>query len=295
MNNATAAVVDGKLEPVTKQEPAKQDFLKGQYLFDTFMAPTEGEQTRMGLVRDWAKGNQLDAFGLKGACDKMVEIAREKDTATGSRKLIPVLGSDGQPVTKKDGTPKTTAERGTLEQQAMNVRTVLQQAWGALKYAPDQLIQEGYTDQTGYNAMRVIAKRALDKRGIDWKGDALKTDADKERAKANRMQQEAKAVLADTMKSVPMLPGENLLEYNRRIAELAEQGVVRARAEAESAYVEKAVADISKRYGAHRLEAIAQAIFSQLGISGWEQESHEPTDEEVATAMANVSEEQAAH
>src|SRR5579864_3569174 len=156
---ATAAIVDARMEPISAALITRPIVVTGQLLYDQFMAASESDRTRMGLIRQLA--DTADALQIKGACDKMVELARDKDYP--------------------EGKPKK-AERKSKEQQAMNARTIIQQGWGALHFARSEAEKAGYDDTTGYLAMRVIAKKALDAAKIDWKGDALKTASDRERA-----------------------------------------------------------------------------------------------------------------
>lgn len=272
MSNATQAVVDGKLEPMTKSEPAPQLVVTGQYLADTFLKSSESDITRMSVIRDLA--GKADSLQIKGATDKMVEIGRKEDLAAG----LPEKEM-------RDGKEKRT--RGSREQQAMNARTIILQAWGAIKFASKECDSQGYTDQTGYYAMRVIAQAALKSRGIDWKGEPVKTEKDREVAAARREQKAETELLTATMQSNPREKDESYSDYLARCAKLSETAINTARREAEQKAVDIAVASILEKHGTDRALSIALALMDKIGVSVGD---GEPSEAEVAARMAKVDE-----
>lgn len=272
---ATAAVADGHMEPVAPAPITQQVVVTGQYLYENFMQSNESDKTRMGLIRQLS--DIADALQIKGACDKMVELAVLADYPTGKPKK---------------------ADRKSKEQQAMNVRTIIQQSWGALHFARPITEELGYDDTTGYLAMSVLAKKALTVAKIDWKGEALKTDADKERARLQKEQGGETKALQDVQKANPRLVNESLGDWNTRTFALAQIAMADAREETETKIVDDVVKKLCEKHGDDRLYAIAEAILSKLGIeiaSSSEEEETELSDEEVAARMSEVSEEQAAH
>lgn len=288
MNNATQAVVDGRMEPITKTEPTQQKVLTGQYLHDTFLKPTEGDLTRMAVIRAWAEQPETyDVVTIGNASDAMVKHAAnlDADAWTGEKndKGVPV-GPDGKKV------------RGAKEQSAMNVRGIIQLAYGALRFARIELADVGYDENTGYIAMRALAKTALDKKGITWTGEAKKTDADKEAARLKRETKEETKALVQVQQDNPRMVGESLADWNTRVFALAESQMDAARQEADEKAVADLLAKLEEKHDAGRLVALAMAIFDKHGIAyKSEEEQTEPSEQEVLDAMANVSESEAAH
>ena len=283
--NATASVVEARMEPVQKAQTGQQTVLTGQYLYDTFMKPDAGESTKMQIVRSWVD-NQYDVLQIAGACDGMVKKAAELDAS----KWDGPTNDKGVPIDEQG-----KKVRGVKEQSAMNMRTVIQTAYGAIKFARPELESLGYDDSTGYLAMRVLAKKALDEKRITWKGEAQKTDVDRANARLRKEQKAETDVLLDVMKQVPRNHDETLLAYNQRIAQLAEQGVEQARIEAEAKIVADLLEKLEKQHGTSRMIALAQAICERYDVSINLNESEATSEQETLDAMANVSEEAAAH
>ena len=267
MMNATQAVTDGKLEPVVKTEATQPLVVTGQGLYDTFMVSDKSEITRMDYIRSLV--DKADADQIKGACDNLVKKARDVDYPAGKGK------GDA---------------RGPKEQQAMNVRTLVQQAWGALKHARTALDASGYTDETGYQAMRVLAKRALDESGKTWQGYAVPTAADKAAKALAREQKAEKDILVDVMKQMPRMPNESLLAYNTRVAQAAESAVNVAHENAEANFAKELATSILEKQGEGRAYRVAMALLDLLDI---EHVPSEVTEEEANAALA-AEEEQAA-
>ncbi len=243
MMNATNAVVEGLLEPVGKVEVTQQLVVTGQFLYATFVEADAAEITRMDPIRSLV--DKADALQIKGATDNMVETARKVDYPLGKEK-----GDD----------------RGPKEQQAMNVRTIIKQAWGALKHARLELDKIGYDDKTGYQAMRVLAKRALDEAGKTWQGFTVPTAADKAAKALAREQKAEKDILVDVMKQMPRMPNESLLQYNTRVATAAESAVSVAYENAEINFAKTMATSILEKHGEARAEAVAYALLGLLGI-----------------------------
>lgn len=287
--NATQVVVDGRMEPITKTEPTQQKVLTGQYLHDTFLKPTEGDLTRMAVIRAWAEQPETyDVVTIGNASDAMVKHAAKLDadawTGEKNEKGVPV-GPDGKKV------------RGAKEQSAMNVRGIIQLAYGALRFAPELLKEKGYTEETGYIAMRVLAKSALDDAGLVWTGEAKKTDADREAARLKRETKEETKALVQVQQENPRLVGESLADWNARVFELAEMAMENAKNEADEKAVKDLLSKLEEKHDAGRLVALAMAIFDKHGIAyeSADDEQTEPSEQEVLDAMANVSESEAAH
>lgn len=251
METATAAIAEEKREPVQKQVEQKQLLVTGQWLYDQFVQADTTQVTRLNMIRDLVtKG--CDPFQLKGACDKMVEKAREVDLANGvPAKIINEKGKEVQ-------------NRGPKQQYAMNVRTALQQAFGALKFATDEATKLGYTERTGYNDMGPIAKKALAAKGIDWRGEALPTEADREKKAFQREKKAESQVMAKAVFENPRLPGESETEWVARVAESAREATEIAREKAEQAAVSGLVDSLFEKNSPDRLHTIACRIFDRL-------------------------------
>jgi hypothetical protein len=208
MDTATAAVVDGKMEPMSAAPIAQQLVITGQALYNDFVGDTGEGVTKMNLIRSLI--DKADCLQIAGACDKMVEIAKATDTANGVPEKV-----------LKDG--KEVVNRGPKTQSAMNCRTCIQQAFGALKFARSSLDVIGYKETTGYQDMRVLAKRALDTSGIKWTGVKLATPAERDQKAALKAAKAEMNALQEIQKANPFgtVIGESLQEWNARTFALA--------------------------------------------------------------------------
>lgn len=273
MNTATAAVADDKMEPINKAPEQRQVVVTGQYLYESFIVSDEAQITKMGIIRKLA--DEADALQIKGACDKMVEKAKEIDAAAGVPEKI-----------VKDG--KEVVNRGPKTQTAMNARTIIQQAWGALRFARDQLNALGYDDKTGYQDMRVLAKKALDEARKTWKGDNALTQADRERKQALRQQKGIQAVIADVTKENPMNIGESFMEYQVRIGQLAQDRAEEVRKENDRKLVDDTMEQLVKKLDENQLFLLCGRIIDHLGIDpeSFNQQQAEPESSAAAQAAA---------
>lgn len=254
METSTGTIVEGQMTPMDAAPITPQDILTGQYLYETFLQPSGEEVTKMQIIRGWVSANRYDALQVKGACDKMVERAKEVDAANGVPDKV-----------MKDG--KEVANRGPKQQSAMNARTIIQQAWGALKFAPTKLEALGYNDRTGYQDMRVLAKRALDEAMIKWDGAHALTVADRERNALKKQTKGQMDALQTVQKDNPMLIGESLSDWNTRTMALAQSAMEQARVVQTEANVTKVVNDLSGKYDENTLYQIAEALMAKIGLS----------------------------
>jgi poly-gamma-glutamate capsule biosynthesis protein CapA/YwtB (metallophosphatase superfamily) len=83
----------------------------------------------------------------------------------------------------------------------------------------------GYRETTGYQDMRVIAKKALESAGLKWSGDKLPTDADKAKAAALKKSKVEMDALLTVQKENPfgMVVGESLQDWNARTFSIAQE------------------------------------------------------------------------
>jgi hypothetical protein len=254
--NATNAVVENKMEPVGKSEPGSHLVVTGQYLYDNFMQSNESDRTRMTIIRELSQS--ADVHQIKGAADKMVERAREVDLAGGlPEKEKVVIG----------GVEKERRTRGPKEASAMNVRTIIQTVWGALKNAPDEVAALGMTPDTGYFAAKAIADKALKAKRINWKGEAEKTDADRQRARMAREQKAETDAKLGALKNLPRLPDESDIDHYQRVLKAAATSIDEARKSAEKKLVDKLVSDLMAKHGEGIALAVAETIALQLGVN----------------------------
>lgn len=178
--------------------------LTGQYLYDTFMKADNSETTKLGMVRKLSE--QVGVTAFSNACNAMVAIAKAEDTAK--------YGESSKEMKKPTPRYKTAA----------NHRSVLQKAFGALKFARPELDALGYTERTGYVEMSTIASQALKKAGKRWDGNTPLTPAVKA---ARHLQEVEDAALTEVRAKYPREEGENQQSWYLRVAsaidEIAEE------------------------------------------------------------------------
>lgn len=274
METSTGAIVEGQMSPVDAAPITQQLVVTGQYLYDNFVATDEAQITKMALIRDLA--TKADALQIKGAADKMVEKAKEVDSANGVPEKV-----------MKDG--KEVANRGPKTQSAMNCRTIIQQAWGALKFAPEELVALGYNDKTGYQDMRVLAKKALDAKKITWKGDNALTQADRERKQLQKATKGQMDALQQVQKDNPMEVGESMADWNTRTLALAQQAMEKARAEQTELAVKSELERLTAKYDSNTLMQLAEALYHHMGLNV-ELSTNQADEEEESRIQANKDE-----
>jgi len=264
--SGTAAVAEGKLEPMGAAQSTQQTQLTGQWLFDNFVVSSDEQITKMTVVRNAITA--IDTASFKKVTNEMVDCAKAVDKLNG----VPEKGPDGKQF------------RGPKTQSAMNARTILQQAFGALKFAKPQLDAVGYTERTGYQDMRVLAKRALVSAGINWQGVKDLSDAEKDKRRMAKEQKVEKDILTEIMVATPRNHGENLLAYNTRIAGLAEARISQAVLDAKVHKVKAALDKLVGTLDEEDLITLGFALFDHLHI-----EPAAPTVEQVALVQAVVT------
>jgi hypothetical protein len=259
MSNATEAVVDGKMEPINKQPETQQLLVTGQYLYHEFVEADDSQKTRMNLIRDLvAKG--ADPLQIKGATDEMVKLAIKKDVANGVDEKV----------------------RGPKRATAMNVRTIVQNVYGALKFAPDALTKEGFNENTGWLEGAVMAKKALATGGKVWNGYDVPTQEQKEQAALQRARAGETEAMLQATKENPRKPNESLLGWNTRIGQAAESLVVKAQQEKLETDAKKLFEYAVKKYDR---AVIAQAMILFHDYFQSENAGESEVSEEEANAM----------
>lgn len=257
--NATNAVVEGKMEPIGKAPVTQQLIVTGQGLYNMFMVPDAQTQTRMAWIREVLVPN-ADALQVKGACDELVKLAHKVDTAAG--------------VPEK--------ERGPKRNTAMNVRTFVQQIYGALKFAPAEMTAMGFSDQTGWLEARNMAKPALERAGKIWTGHDIPTDAQKEQKARLRETKAETAAQLEATKMTPRQLNESRASWQARIDVIADGMVSRAREDAMLEQAEKALATLTKKYDREVLALIMDGLQSHLKAAN---EGQSEVSEEEANAL----------
>lgn len=270
--NATAAVVDGKMEPVGKQEPAQQSVITGQALYNEFLAG-ESNVTRMNFIRTTLAA---DPVHVKGACDNMVELARKADIA--------------------NGVPED--QRGPKRNTAMNVRTLFQQIWGALKFAEPEMKSLGFGDKTGWLEARAMAKVALNKAGKTWQGFDVPTQEQKEQKKLARDRKEVTEAMLEATKQTPQAINESFESWQKRIADKARGLVEQAKQEKLESDAQAAFDYLAKKYDVQvliRVQDMLSEHIEQLAIEAAKQSGHiedaPETDDAKPEGQAHVDEE----
>ena len=181
METATSAVcniVETHGQVTGSQQVTGVARMTGQYLYDTFFAD-KADQTKMDIVR-WAVAN-VDVAGFKSALKDFVEIAAKRGEA--------------------------------FKKTAQNHQSVMRTAYGAMKFAGQFLTEAGADKDTGYQAMRVIGKKALESAGVKWDGSkVVKTDKDV------ALMDEAQAMrLAEIKRDNPIKQDETAIAYEQRM------------------------------------------------------------------------------
>lgn len=228
----------------TASAPTGNGFvITGQYLYDNFVQSNDSEITRMMLVRKLVTQVDIDTF--KRSCDSMVKKAKELDVAQ--------FGESTKEAPKPQ--PKT--------KNAMNVRTILLNSYGALKYADKALSALGYTDATGYNQMATLAKQALNKVGVRYDGTSPPNADQKATKKAAKDQKGEQDALMKTMQANPRNIGESFMDYQVRVAAIAEESVMEAAAKATSEKIVSLAQKFIDTHGALAAE-VAQMVLTVL-------------------------------
>lgn len=197
---ANPAVAASMSEVLEGTEPAMKPYdagrgmhLTAQYLYDQLIGNTQAERTRMDIVKQAV--DTIDTANFKKLLSDMVELANK--------------------------IPDEKIKKAKYK-TAQNTQTVLRAAYGAIKFAPAALAEEGYNPaSTGYNDMAVYSKNALKKANITWEGIA-KISADQKAL--DKQQVEDELVIKKLKADFPRLKSEDgkdfiesTVDYNERI------------------------------------------------------------------------------
>jgi hypothetical protein len=209
----------------------------GQYLYERFVGNDEADVAKMDIVRDMV--GSVDTASFKSILADMVKIAKDAMDAAGAKP------ADGSLVSARY---KTT----------QNHQTVMRVAYGALKFAPEQLAKLGVDKTTGYQTMRVLGNKALDMAGLKW--DGSKAESADARAARRAQDAETKAMLL-VQKDHPRKDGENRADYFARIDKLVEKQVNADKAEQHAKRIADLVAKLKRELG-DDLPEVVDALLS---------------------------------
>lgn len=202
--------------------------ITGQYLYERFCA-NEADQTKMHTVINAT--SQVDTASWKAALKDMVAIAEKHGDAA-----------------------KKTAQ---------NHRSVLQNVYGAIRFAPDALKVLGFEPKTtGYHQANTMAKQALKEAGIKWTGEKAKSPEQREQEAQARIRKQA---MSKALQDTPMRDGETQAQFFERVAAQGEQEEQNLIAERESKKVAKLVESIKAMCGEH-LSAVIIHLLDELDV-----------------------------
>ncbi len=231
----------------------------GQYLYDRFITDDNAASiSKMDIVRSMVAALDTQSFKTavndfvgvaKGFLDKAVETAKHDGTYRENTDKVATA-------------PAEVVQAQARHKTAKNSQTVMRVAYGAIKHAPDQLVELGYKPgETGYQIMAVIGRKALEAAGLKWDGSPLETSFVKQQRTAQK--EEAKA-LASVMDANPRRDDEDRAAYFGRIDKLVTKEIKAIREEKHSEQIAKLVAKFKADAGA-LLPEILDALLSNDG------------------------------
>lgn len=209
----------------------------GQYLYDRFVSNDRTEVTKLNLVRQMAESMELDAF--KKSIGDMVAIA------TNLRDKAIEAAKEAGTYDKEKPVGDVAACIARLK-TAQNHQTVLRVAYGAIRFAPEQLTAQGYDENTGYQVMAVIARKALAAANLKWDGTK---QLDKTQAEKRAQSAAEEKALSAVMKDNPRADGESMGKYLARVEKQVDAQVMKDRAEAEQKRINDLVRKVREQCG----------------------------------------------
>ena len=263
---AAAATASGSVGLTTG---TKTNF-SGQWLYDRFVANDGTQITKLNLVRQMAASMELDQF--KKSIGDMVQIATSfRDKAIDASKATGAYNKE-----KPIGEVAACIAR---LKTAQNHQTVLRVAYGAIRFAPDALTEQGYDDNTGYQVMAVIGRKALANAGIKWDGTK---QLDKSQSEKRAQSQAEEKALSSVMKDNPREDNESMGKYLARVEKQVEAQVMKDRA----AHEAKQITDLTRKMR-EMCGGLLDDVLERLLASPEASESGDPVTElQVAPAIA---------
>jgi hypothetical protein len=180
----------------------------GQYLYERFVmdkAEQKADVTKMGIVQQMVE--VLDANEFAVTVDGMVGFAnRDYKAAVEAAKAAGNYDSENPTWPIREASARLRTAR--------NHKTVMQNAFGALKFCADELKAKMGEGELSYRMIREIGSKLLSDKGINWKGEKVIAPADRQ---AKREQDTETAAMTAIQKEHPRQPGESLGQYFTRM------------------------------------------------------------------------------
>lgn len=249
---STLASLEGRTTSEAAQSSADAGTLKtglkftGQYLYDRFVANDKTEVTKLSIVREMTG---MEVAGFKAVLADFVKVAKGyMDNAEKASKAAP----------DDVALSATFRDLSAKYKTAQNHQNVMRNAYGALRFAPDELTANGYTEQTGYQVMRTISIAALKAKGIKWDGTAIPTN---EVAAIRKVAAAETKALAEVMADTPRNDGESLKDYVVRMDDAVQARIKANQAERQAEQIKTLVARFRKEAGG-LLDDVIQALMT---------------------------------
>lgn len=188
----------------------------GQYLYDRFVndkAENKADLTKMDIVRQMCDVMEPNEFGV--TVDGMVGFAnRDYKAAVEAAKQAGNYDSENPtwPIREAQARLRT----------ARNHKTVMQNAYGALKFCAKELEAKLNGAPLAYRMIREIGSKLLGDKGINWKGEKMESPDGRA---ARREQQTETAVMLEVQKENPRKESESRAEYYTRIDGLVDKAM----------------------------------------------------------------------
>lgn len=237
------ATLAGRATPASAGAPVETALrtgpnFTGQYLFDTFVNDTlKHEASKMDIVRSMVKA--LDTASFKKVLADFVDIAKSyHDKAINAAKQAGTYDKDAPTAEIEQATARLKTSR--------NHQTVIRIAYGAYKFAPEELAAHGGDDTTGYQLMRVIGAKALADKKLNWDGSKAEP---KESREARRAQEAETKTMLEIQREHPKGEKESRTAYLDRIMKLTDTAMETKRAEATAEQIKALVAKVRELTG----------------------------------------------
>lgn len=204
----------------------------GQYLYDRFIGDSnKASVSMMDVVRQMVAA--LDVNKFKEILGDFVSVAK------GYRDNAITAAKEAGGYDEKNPSVAVASTKANYK-TAQNQQTVMRIAYGAIKFANDELEKLGGSATTGFHLIRELGLKALSNKGLNWDG----TKAETPEARAARAARKAEAeALLKVQEAHPQRDGEARAEYFTRIDKLVDKQLKEQAAEAHDAQV----TDLAKR------------------------------------------------
>jgi len=235
----------------------------GQYLYDRFVANDKTEVTKLDIVRTMT---ELEVSTFKAVLADFVKVAK---------------GYADNAVEKHGKDSAQAHELSAKLKTAQNHQANMRNAYGAIRFAPDELTANGYTESTGYLVMAKIASAALKAKGIKWDGSAIPSQ---ELAQQRKVAAAESKALSEVMAQEPRKDGESLKDYVVRMDEAVTAKIKSNAQEREAKLISDLVAKFRKEAGSYLDDVIAAILTAET-----EQEHGEELTVEGSAPLAETA------